>query len=415
MPDPERPLANERRELAARAASAITKTPENKRALVQACTQMRASREKEDWHGFTNSRANSTAAVSGVGVDTVSVAYRTWEPKVWERIAEISAAGEIVLSPPSWPQGEDPEPEERLGISEAAFGATKIAEPIRSAQWRIYPQHRMLYWEGRLSAVAADDAGDHSLADPAELPQAAGEASRKLEQIAALPEGCLAKAEHGVRRLDLAADLSFEKRSEGLAFLRTLAALSVPRRKVQTWAQAGGRLETVSFHKLAGGLVLRAYDKGAERKATGAEDAEPPGRRIRIERQHRWQRKDQPTPEEVAFADHGKMWLAGFERWLDAAERVTVASADDQEEAIIAAVEQGSISVADAERLLAGAAIVRSRGGQWWADRGKPDTGRRRMAAAAKAGLLLDPRGDGKNPANVAIAPTIRALRDAWK
>lgn len=365
-------------------------------------------------HGSTNSRANSTSAVSAVGVDTVSVAYRSHDPKLWERVSEIAEAGEVVVKPPSWSKRRDPDPGEVVKVSEVAFGSLALDRAIRCAQWRIYPVHRLIYFEGRLGAVAADCATDHKLASPAHLPKAAGEASQAFERVTGLAKGALQDAEQSVRRLDLAAELRFECRSDGLAFLRALSCLSVPRRKTQVWKR-GGRVETVSFHYLAGGLLLRVYDKGVELKARGCADAEPPGHRIRLERQHRWQRKKQKAPEQIATADHGAMWLDGFESWCAQAERVSMAAPEEQAEAIIGEVEAGVLTVAEAERLLAASAIARHRGTAWWAENHKPDTGRRRAAEAAAAGVALGEADATGGAVSVELAPSIRALRDAWR
>jgi len=151
----------------------------------------------------------------------------------------------------------------------------------------------LAYWEGRASAILADDPGDHNLLVPDDL---------HLAELAArdfvVASGVPLIAEPRLGRVDLASELRFQSSAEGSAFLHSLAGLDVPFAKARVDGLKGSHIESVSFHGTSGKTIhLRAYDKGVE------SGSDPAGRRIRVERQKRFRKSVEPTSQDFVFSD----------------------------------------------------------------------------------------------------------------
>jgi len=96
----------------------------------------------------------------------------------------------------------------------------------------------------------------------------------------------------GVRRLDAAVDLATDCRSEGLAILAGVAALTPPGGKVVPW-RTGRCVEGVLFKTSRGATRARVYDKGVEAGLA------PRGRLIRPEAQCRYPKGSRRDVEEL--------------------------------------------------------------------------------------------------------------------
>lgn len=334
--------------------------------------------------------------VAQVGVDTVSFAWRPLDDEVlWDRLQNGAQARSIAglwrVNPAGVP------------------GGWMLSKPLAGARWFFFPDSRLIFAEGRLGAMLSGRDGDFSLAPFSSLMTAA---LRLEEEIAVVFGHDRADGIGGLimalRRLDLAAELRWADPSDGLAALRALGTLSIPRVKVCEWRHEG-RTETVSYytatkHKK---LLMRIYDKGVESRSAA------PGTLLRFERQHRWVKADQPELFNFAVqADPSALWLDRFEDWAESAERLAVEGGEGSQRRLIEAVESGDLDREKAERLIGALAIAQLRGESWWADLGKPHLGQRRRRDLDALGIPLAPSGEPCQP--VALGAAIEALRDAW-
>ncbi|KAA0271933.1 MAG: hypothetical protein EDQ89_09270 [Acidobacteria bacterium] len=330
-------------------------------------------------------------------MDTVSFAWRpTGDELLWRRLRGGAEDGHICGIWQVRPAGVP--------------GGWMLKSKLGAASWFFYPEHELIYCEGRLGAILAGDLRDFSLGPFFAL----GIAALNLAELFAPVAG--RDAEDGItgepatlRRLDLAAELLWADPADGLAALGALADLHLPRVKVCEWRHEG-RTETIAYYTATKKrrLLHRIYDKGVQ---TGSY---PAGTLLRLERQHRIEKAKQETAEHVAqHADPESLWLDGFEDWADAAERLQVTSADGAERLLLEKVECGELQREKAERLLGSLAVARLRGEGWWRELGKPHLGRRRRRELADHGLPLSP--SAKVPREVPLGEAIRALRAAWR
>lgn len=334
--------------------------------------------------------------VAQVGVDTVSFAWRPLDDEVlWDRLQNGAQARSIAglwrVNPAGVP------------------GGWMLSKPIAGARWFFFPESRLIFAEGRLSAMLSGRDEDFSLAPFSSLPTAA---LRLEEEIAMVLGRDRADGIGGLimalRRLDLAAELRWSDPADGLAALRSLGTVSIPRVKVCEWRHEG-RTETVSYytatkHKK---LLMRIYDKGVETRS------EAPGKLLRFERQHRWVKADQPELLDfVLSADPAALWLDRFEDWAESAGRLAVEGGEASQLRLIEAVESGTLDREKAERLIGALAVAKLRGESWWADLGKPHLGQRRRRDLDALGVAMS--GSGEQVRAVAVGAAIQALRTAW-
>lgn len=181
------------------------------------------------------SKPDEGFSVAQVGVDTVSFAWRPADDEVlWDRLQNGATARSIAglwrVNPAGVP------------------GGWMLSKPLAGARWFFFPGSRLIFAEGRLGAMLSEREGDYSLGSFSSLLAAA----EKLEEQVAPVIGH--DREQGIggevvalRRLDLAAELRWDDPSDGLAALRALGTLSIPRVKVCEWRHEG-RTETVSYY-----------------------------------------------------------------------------------------------------------------------------------------------------------------------
>jgi hypothetical protein len=151
----------------------------------------------------------------------------------------------------------------------------------------------------------------------------------------------------GVRRLDATADLRFESSDRGRAVLAAVAAVvrDAPRTHAELRFDAG-KLQTVYMRGVGGKKVVgRWYDKGAE--SAGA----PIGQWIRAEDQRRFVRATRRDVEELSTSYVRSKFRSRFLPLWQASRGVTVVARQDASEQLLRLVDEGMLSLPQAERL----------------------------------------------------------------
>jgi hypothetical protein len=342
------------------------------------------------------------------GIDTCSIAFRPDELEtIWKHLAVGEELGRRVGS------------EEAIILADHRIQRRggwffEVSEPIAGARWFWWRNHRTIVCEGRLARIAGEvedeDGGPATLGSLQDLRTAAVVAPYFFEHMtwpSRLP------AEGGrLRRLDLAVDLGFpapcglQSSPLGLQFLTMMSCLNVPGLQRTVW-YGGSQAQTVYFRR---GKVLkfRVYDKSVQ-SGTG-----PAGTHIRIERQLRWPKRDQPRPGDITAADLERLWTGELKAWAEAGQTVTVGGITEVHAAILAAVDAGLLSPLAGEKLLGYTAYkAMGRGGAWWKANRQGHMAARREAELRSLGVCLAPAGHAA-VAKLPIGPILNAVRDAW-
>jgi hypothetical protein len=249
-----------------------------------------------------------------------------------------------------------------------------------------------VYFEGRVSAIAALDKNEHSLAPVVDL----FSAERVARQLARENGLSLKDEPATLGRVDLASELHFADGQEGSAFLHSLSALDVPWCKVRTDGRKGEHIETVSFHGTTGKTIyLRAYDKGVE-SGTAL-----PGVRIRVERQKRFRKDREPSVMDFSEGDLRRVYVG---REFGKLSELPYATVCDVPDALTTLLESGA-SDSVIERM-AGFLVV----GQYL---DYPRTSFYRRAAQLRAlGIFVDPTQIER--LQVPIGAYLQALASSW-
>jgi hypothetical protein len=239
----------------------------------------------------------------------------------------------------------------------------------------VLPDRRMLWMEGH---PAVD-----GLAHPKTLSSAEGRVLSGLDDLG-LPRG----RDGGIRRLDQTVTLRFDEAAEGIAYMRGMAAVQLPRVKKSVYHANDGYPETVNLIGAGrrGRILARCYDKGVE---SGAAQR---GELIRLENQTRY-RKDVAeyiTPESVSEHHHlaGSHFGLRFAPVAESVDGIHVATAPVLADRVTELVQEGDMSPAKGARLV-GYLVCGDR-------LGLADSTRRRWRSELRHhGLVLvDPLGD---------------------
>jgi hypothetical protein len=183
------------------------------------------------------------------------------------------------------------------GYSEGHRGERYVQTPL--GRVGVY-RDGLVYMEGRAAALEAADPENHDLLDPVRITLAEQVARDLALEVGAPLDDQPAR----LGRVDLASELRFSDDSEGSAFLHSLGSLDVPWCKSRVDGRKGDRIETVSFHGTRGKTIyLRAYDKGVEA------GTDPPGNRIRVERQKRYRKDREIYASELNVFDLRRAFL----------------------------------------------------------------------------------------------------------
>jgi hypothetical protein len=291
---------------------------------------------------------------------------------------------------PAWYVGED-SPAERalrhLATTPSKRGQL-IPDPIGGHRVGWFPSSRLVYAEGH--------PGGDRLASPDRLVLALDRLHADLADVGIPLDVATARSNArdagdnrpgfaGLRRLDSTVDLHFDSAVEGLAVLAGVAAIGIPRAKVVTWRAPvrvpaappspigeahmeslglvrrpidPGRLalETVAFYGHSGKKMLaRFYDKGVEGNLA------PRGRLIRPEDQRRYTAATRRDVDELTTRYVREQFRRRFVPLWRASKGVTVAGPMVLAEKLAAAVADGEVTAAMAERL-AGHVILEEAG-----------------------------------------------------
>lgn len=252
----------------------------------------------------------------------------------------------------------------------------------------------MVFVEGRLGAMLSASRDDRSLASAGRLPEAVEIARERIGRLLTEPQGPVR-----VRRADLAADIAFRVPEDGLATLRGLAHLDVPRYKLDVWRHHGAQVETIYLRTRAGRVRARIYDKARERGDT-------PGSLIRAEYQHQPEAAKRPSVADFIDADLSKLWRRAFGAWADSSSSLVAGSLAQTHAEVVRLAADGVLSGRVAERMLgtitllatgAGDAVIGKRGVQ------------RRRAELRQLGLSAE----AAEPTEVAVGPIFAAIFEA--
>ncbi len=320
-------------------------------------------------------------------MDTVSFAFRPRDEAL-DRLSYLARRRESV----------NPLTGEVIRFNDGPRGSLIASRPIGAMRLGAYPGAGMLYAEGRLGALLAGTTEDHSLASTKGL---APGAERAKEAFAEL--GLVINSTTAVRRLDLAGELHFDRPADGLSFLRALANLDIPGSKRDIWMK-DARVETIYYRTPKRGQVrLRCYDKGVE---AGTHE---PGARVRLERQVRYAKAQQQTPEAIQASNLEQLYQGRLAAWTDATTDVVATDLLGAQQAVLERLAADLISARVAERLVGTLVLVEHFGFEWWEKR---HTAQRRKRELRELGIVLDLERKEAEP--VPVGQLLTDLRSAF-
>jgi hypothetical protein len=296
--------------------------------------------------------------MSASGIDTCSIAFRPTSQD-WT---------DLLLAQPHRPAKGG-----GVMFLEPGPGGTKLGAHGRGLIW----------WEGRLDALLTDSQSSWGLRPVRDVVPARNMAAAAFDLLAGEPISDYEPQPHGeVRRFDLAHEFEFEDGSEGLAFLRTVAGMCPPRRKLDVWKGQDGQPQTVYVRQEISGVVTeRLYDKGVE------SGSHRPGQRLRYEAQRRHAKPDRYSPETLATLDLSAEYGRSMKTYLQGGENVIAAGPDATVEHLAQAFARGELSLAKAERMIGTVALLKEYGRSIYPCERQQ---RRRIADVRQAGIALD-------------------------
>lgn len=293
------------------------------------------------------------------GLDTCSIAFRVksqdWSDLLLHKAPHVPSAGGMLLFRQKGPG------DTRLG----AYG------------------RGMVWMEGRADAALTNDKDSWNLRPASDLPAVAATAADAFAQLAGEPiDYGLVPLAAEVRRFDLAHEFSFDDGRDGLAFLRTVAGMCPPRRKLDVWKGQDGQPQTIYVRQARSGVVTeRLYDKGVESGSHG------PGERLRYEAQRRPPKSKRHTPDVLAALDLAPEYGRSIQSYVEGNDNVIAAGPDATVHHLAGAASRGEISIAKAERMVGTLALLREYGRAIYGDERKA---RRRLQGLREAGVALD-------------------------
>ncbi len=351
----------------------------------------RSAKPAKKWVAVTPTFCDSFCRVAASGLDTVSYALRPDGDDSAEALSRLRIGRDLVH--------EDTGEVVRLGPGPA--GSVIIAKPLEGMRVGAFPGAGFLWAEGRLGAILAGSPEDHSLAPAAKLANGAARVRDALANVGLNVGDSLA----AMRRVDLAAELRFDRPGDGLSFLRAMASLEVPGVKRDVWF-TGSRVETVYWRTPKRGAVRgRLYDKGVE------SGSDAPGHRLRLERQVRYPKAKQQSPAALSGGDLEALYRGRFEALERGSGNVIATGLNGAQRAILDQVESGAITSRKAERMLGTLVLLDHFGASWWEKR---YTATRRQRELQELGIVLDPeRNEAAEP--VPVGELLAALIGSFR
>ena len=344
------------------------------------------------------------------GIDTVSFAWRVFDV--------TAALDRLAVTQPDPATGE-------LVSSRSKGSSTWLTDPLSGSRVGVtrIPTGGMLLWcEGRLAALCANDASNHDLAPPELLGEGAGRATELARRLGlALP----ADAPVLVRRLDprglvraarrfLAADISFAAGVDGRAFLQALAGLDCPRyKRAPVHGPGESGVENVQWRTPKSfKLVHRCYDKGVE-SATA-----PAGQLVRLERE--WWVPSGERTEPSALADRalGELFAGPLRTWAQSGVSVMAVGPYDACKLLrerVGKVKLGGnsgrlLTLRVAERMAGTIGVLSAYGDAWYGNR---RTASRRRTELRKVGIEFV--ADLAQGVRIDVGTVLRAACAVWE
>lgn len=314
--------------------------------------------------------------MSASGLDTCSIAFRPtsqeWVDLLLTQPHRPAAGGGIVFTEPG-------------------PGKTKLGGHGRGLIW----------WEGRVDALLTDSESGWNLRPVRDVVSARNMAAAAFDVLAGEPLSDYEPQLHGeVRRFDLAHEFEFAEGRDGLAFLRTVAGMCPPRRKLDVWKGPDGQPQTVYVRQPKSRVVTeRLYDKGVE------SGSHRPGERLRYEAQRRFPKTDRYSPETLAVLDLAAEYGRSLTSYLGGEENVIAAGPDATVEHLARAAARGELSIAKAERMIGTVQLLKEYGRSIYPCERQQ---RRRIADVRGAGIALDDELPSDR-----IVPVGQLLRDS--
>lgn len=341
--------------------------------------------------GLTDDFTDSFCRVAASGLDTVSYALRPVGDDRADALRRLQIGSELLHDGTG----------EVLRVGPGPAGSVMIGKPLEAMRVGAFPGVGLLWAEGRLGAILARTSEDHSLAPADKLINGALRVRDALAHVGLDVSDSVA----AMRRVDLAAELRFDRPGDGLSFLRAMASLEVPGVKRDVWFN-GSRVETVYWRTPKRGAVRgRLYDKGAE------SGSDAPGRRLRLERQVRYPKAKQQSPAALSSSDLEALYRGRFEALERGSGNVIATGLSGAQRAILDQVESGALTPRKAERMLGTLILLDHFGPSWWEKR---YTATRRQRELQELGIVLDPdRKDDAEP--VPVGELLAALIGSFR
>jgi hypothetical protein len=263
---------------------------------------------------------------------------------------------------------------------------------------------RGLFWlEGRADAVVTDSEDGWNLRPVVDVVDVERIARHAFDELAGEPaEDYELRPPAEVRRFDLAHEFHFDQGADGLAFLRTVAGMCPPRRKLDVWKGQDGQPQTVYVRQAGSAVVTeRLYDKGVESKSHA------PGERLRYEAQRRPPKSLRMRPDTLASVDLGAEYGRSISAYVKGSEDVIAAGPEATVEHLASQVARGELSVAKAERMIGTVALLRQYGRAIYPEVRQQQ---RRLRGLRDAGVALDTELPPER-----IVPVGQLLRDSME
>lgn len=233
---------------------------------------------------------------------------------------------------------------------------------------------------------------EDGLAGPGELESCLARVVDSAENVGLPIGGGLA----GVSRCDSTATTKWEKGGEGIAILRGMAALDVPRMKPAVY---GRPPQTVYLQGARSRTIYgRVYDKGVEASLAA------PGHLVRFEDQRRFDSKTRRMVENLEPAAFFDQRFAEMRR---AAEGIRAMSLPVMQRELAEQVVAGDIAYREAERLLGYVTMMETGVGA-----SSVRTTERRRRELRDRGLVV--ADDFFEPVSVNLGETLDAVVEAW-